>query len=550
MTEVTSSKFIQIPDDPQTNPDLVRLIASGNSGIVPMFSYVILEDSGALGGHRYFLQLITPNRNLSRFSPQPFDVLTLSQMLAVIEDRGYDLDSLVSSVWFYEAEVLAGVEQTGRSQRIFVRPQTGSTGRLATSKEIVNCLGLPVPATNQKQDSVRVGQLARSGDEFVPICLTDRIFDHHLLVAGATGSGKSNLLSNIAHVADNLGRCVILFDHKPDHQDHHQENPDSQIPRAFNTSPNGGRGVVRYWTLMEADPNRSAVRLSVSASDLDPEILAGTIFYRQGEDNQAEYFATIASAYAAQHRSWTLHQLIDWISQSSKDKIEANLLPGVTLHSGSLEAMKRKLLSGQRLRGRIPSFIDVQPSQNVLGKSVSSPQSVDQVFAPGLNVIRVGEDDSRAYGLFLDRLLAVAAERRQQALQQPQPQGGESFSILVIIDEAADIFQAESRYLRQAATSILSARIRKGRSLHIGFVIAVQDAGDVPENIRHNLNSTFAGRHRHVKTLREALPTVHESVFAEAGKLEPGQMFAELFGTKSLLVVQADPSRSLLTGVK
>ena len=343
MTEVTPPRFVQIPDDPQTNPDLVRLIASGASGIVPMFSYVVLEDSDTLGGRRYFLQLTTPNRNLNRFSPQPFDVLTLSQMLAVVENRGYDLDSLISSVWFYEAEVLAGVDQTGRSQRIFVRPQTGSTGTLATSEEIVQCLGLPVPATDQEQAHVRVGQLAHSGDEIVPVCLTDHVFNHHILAAGATGSGKSHLLSNIAHVADHLGRCVILFDHKPDHQDHHQENPDSPTPRAFNISSNGGRGMVRYWTLMEADPNNSATRLSVPASDLDPEILAGTIFHRQGEDNQAEYFATIVSAYAADHPSWTLHQLIGWIRQSNKKAIEAVLPPGVTLNPNSLEAMKRKL---------------------------------------------------------------------------------------------------------------------------------------------------------------------------------------------------------------
>ena len=117
----------------------------------------------------------------------------------------------------------------------------------------------------------------------------------------------------------------------------------------------------------------------------------------------------------------------------------------------------------------------------------------------------------------------------------------------MIVDEAADIFKADSRYLRSAATGMLAERIRKGRSLHIGYVIAVQDAGDVPENIRHNLNTTIVGRHRHLGTLREALPTVREGLLSSADKLGPGEMMVDLFGVPSLLLVQMDKSRSKLT---
>ena len=44
-------------------------------------------------------------------------------------------------------------------------------------------------------------------------------------------------------------------------------------------------------------------------------------------------------------------------------------------------------------------------------------------------------------------------------------------------------------------------RFRKGRSLGIGFVLSSQSAGDVPERIRHNLNSVIIFRHRQPKVL-------------------------------------------------
>ena len=75
----------------------------------------------------------------------------------------------------------------------------------------------------------------------------------------------------------------------------------------------------------------------------------------------------------------------------------------------------------------------------------------------------------------------------------------------------------------------------------------MQNAGDVPESIRQNLNSTIVGRHRHIGTLREALPTVREGLLSRADKLAPGEMMVDLFGVPSLLLVKMDLSRSNLT---
>ena len=342
-----------------------------------------------------------------------------------------------------------------------------------------------------------------------------------------------------------MGRCIILFDHKPDHQNHHKKNPEAEIQRAFQLDENGtgGSGSIRYWTLDQDDPNQAARRLGIPARELDPEILAGTIFHRAGEENQAETFASIATAYSTQNEDdeWTVHTLVDYVSRSDPKIIQALFSDAeVPIHSGTLSAIKRRLY---RIGSRVPAFIDPRPSTDVLGKRTRDIGKIDDVFRPGLNVIRISEDDARGYALFLSHLLGSAAEVRARSIQG----GNEVPEMLMIVDEAADIFKADSRYLRNAATGMLAERIRKGRSLRIGYVIAVQNAGDVPENIRHNLNTTIVGRHRHLGTLKEALPTVREGLLSNADKLDPGEMLVDLFRVPSLLLVKMDMSRSQLT---
>ena len=535
------TKLVQIADDQGTDTDIIRLVGTGEDDLVPLFTYLISEDDN----ERFFLQVSSPNRNLSRFSPHPFDTIALSQMLALIENRGYEKDALVSHIRFYEAEIIAQIDENGKPKTSFTRPSTGAISRPAEAELIVDCLRLPM-VPEAKSSKLRVGMLARSGDTIVPIFANENILNHHILVAGATGSGKSHLLANLAHVADTMDRCIILFDHKPDHQDHHCENPDAEIKRAFQLDENGtgGSGSVRYWTLDSDDPNKGAKLLGLPARELDPEILAGTIFHRASEENQAETFAAIASAFSEtkEGTEWTIQELVNYVNTHNKATIEKSLFSDaeINLHQATLQAIKRKLRFGG---SRIPKFIDPEPPMTALGKPKRDIGKIDDVFFPGLNVIRISEDDARGYALFLSHLLRRAAEIRAHSIQS----GNNTPEMLMIVDEAADIFKADSRYLRNAATGMLAERIRKGRSLRIGYVIAVQNAGDVPENIRHNLNTTIVGRHRHLGTLREALPTVREGLLSNADRLDPGEMLVDLFGVPSLLLVKMDMSRSKLT---
>ena len=534
--------LIQIADDQNTDTSIVRLVGRGEDPLIPLFTYLISNSET----HRFFLQIATANRNLSRFSANPFDSISLSQMLSLVEDRGYSRDAIVANITYYDAKIEAIINEEGNPETPFIRPTTGAISNLATTEDIVACLQLPQGRNND----FRIGVLSRSGSSEVAINVDERRLNHHILIAGSTGSGKSHLLSNLAHAAAAMDRAIILFDHKPDHQNHHEPNPDpnTQFPQAFSLNgqePN--QHPIRYYTLDAYDPNPHSRLLSVRAQDLDPEILAGTIFYKPNEDNQAEIFAHIATNYASDRsdngQNWTIQQLIQYISSTDDGQLRIALYGnnGPRLNANTMGALRRRI----GISGRIPSFIDATPPSAILGPRRATA-NVDELFQPGLNVVRINESNARSYALFLSNLLQRAAAIRSNAIQ-PGTNVSNVPNLEILIDEASDIFKADSRYLRDAATGMLAEQIRKGRSLHIGYVIAVQSAGDVPENIRNNLNTTIIGRHRNMAVLREALPTVKPEMLEQADKLNPGEMFVDMFGVRSLLLVQMDYSRSRLT---
>ena len=133
------TELVQIADDQNTNTDIVRLVVKGEVDLVPLFTYLISDSEP----NRFFLQVATANRNLSRFSPSPFDTISLSQMLALLEDNGYAKDAIVANITYYDAKVEAILDEDGNPETPFIRPTTGAVSRLAATKEITDALELP-----------------------------------------------------------------------------------------------------------------------------------------------------------------------------------------------------------------------------------------------------------------------------------------------------------------------------------------------------------------------------------------------------------------------
>ena len=192
------TRLIQVADDQNTPTDSVRLVAGGEEPLLPLFTYLLSESESEQDP--FFLQIATPNRNLSRFSPHPFDSISLAQMLSLLSDKGYATDAIVANVTYYDASIEA-IIRGGKAETAFTRPTTGAVCRPATTAEIGSCLALPSGAG----PATRIGRLAQSGEAVVEVHVDERVLDHHMLVAGATGSGKSHLLSNLAHAAAAMG---------------------------------------------------------------------------------------------------------------------------------------------------------------------------------------------------------------------------------------------------------------------------------------------------------------------------------------------------------
>jgi hypothetical protein len=262
---------------------------------------------------------------------------------------------------------------------------------------------------------------------------------------------------------------------------------------------------------------------------LDPSLLAWAIFHRNGEERQAEIaeFVLLDFANSRPDPNWHIEDFMDWILPEAP-AMEARLTIRVNINPRTWEAVHRKL----HMPGRIFDWIRNPATRRRGPLAGARPAAItrdplDDLRAGGNVVIRIADADPRSYALFLDNFLRRQAELRLRAACSPK--------LLNLVDEAADIFCHPNRDFRSRAVSSLNEHIRKGRSRGIAFVVSVQNAGDIPQEIRHNLNSFMAGRHKHPKVLKEALPTVRFDVENEAQTLRPGEMLLDLFGVPSLM---------------
>lgn len=541
--------LIQIPDT--INSDLSLICGyTFNEPELSANDFVIVEDRAS---HRnYFGQIVGPQANLNRSALGPQDNATINAF-EQLEQNNYAREVVVREVYFYQVNLIKDITQDPPSS-VRRRPQIGSIAREATEDEIITYLNLP-PA----DERYRIGQII---DTNIGIYINPRTLFYQSLIAGATGSGKTNSCANYIRAALQMGFAVIIYDHKPDYQ--HINRPNQDAIDILNENGQTDQDTTwiegvnaDFYYLGEESTAFQGIPIAIPASEFDPAVLAAVMYYPPNETNQREEFETLLEEFDdEQHANqndnepviWTLGDFFQWVT-SNQDPWQA---PGHARErfKGAQAKTYTTMVSKMLRRNRRPAWVDgglpIRPIANPNGTRGRRPSASAAVFGqdqipqqpqwfdpanflqPGRAlVIRVGQaGGGRDYGLFLNYMLKRVYNLKEQRQI--------TFPVLHHIDEAQDLFNG-SKQFASAIGNVLSEGIRKGRSRQIAFTIAVQSAAQIPDDILNNLNTRIIHRHNRASEAQRALEKAADAQISMTKNFGPGEALVDLFGASAVV---------------
>lgn len=543
--------LIQIPDT--INSDLSLICGyTFNDPELSANDFVIVEDRTS---HRnYFGQVVGPQANLNRSALGPQDNATINAF-EQLEQNNYAREVVVREVYFYQVNLIKDITQDPPSS-VRRRPQIGSIARQATEDEIIRYLNLP-PA----DEKYRIGQII---DSNIGIYINPRTLFYQSLIAGATGSGKTNSCANYIRAALQMGFAVIIYDHKPDYQ--HINRPNQDAIDILN-----GNGQIDqdttwieginadYYYLGDESTAFQGTPIGIPASEFDPAVLAAVMYSPPNETNSREEFETLLEEFDDERQAdqngndrviWTLRDFFQWVTSNN----DRNWQPPA--HTGdrfagrqrsTYDAMVKKMLRRNRRPAWVDGGLPIRGTANSNGARSRRPTSAsaaalgqDQtpqqpqwfdptnLLKPGRAlVIQVGQaGGGRDYGLFLNYMLKRVYELRDQRHI--------TFPVLHHIDEAQDLFNG-SKQFASAIGNVLSEGVRKGRSKEIAFTISVQSAAQIPDDILNNLNTRIIHRHNRASEAQRALEKAADAQISMTRNFGPGEALVDLFGASAVV---------------
>jgi Helicase HerA, central domain/Bacterial protein of unknown function (DUF853) len=541
--------YLQVPDT--INSDLSLICGyTFNQPELSANDFVIIEDSASQ--RKYFGQVVGPQANLNRSALGPQDNATINAF-EQLEQKKYTREVVVREVYFYQVNLIKDITQNPPSS-VRLRPQIGSIARQATEDEIITYLNLP-PA----DERYRIGQII---DTNIGIYINPRTLFYQSLIAGSTGSGKTNSCANYIRAALQMNFAVIIYDHKPDYQ--HIDIPNQDAKDILNSSEQTDQDTTwiegintDYYYLGDESTAFKGTPIAIPASEFDPAVLAAVMYYPPNEMNSREEFETLLEEFDDERQAdrngnepaiWTLRDFFQWVT-SNQNPWQPPEHARERL-GGKQAATYKAMVSKMLRRNRRPAWVDggepIRPQSNsngtksikpnpsaaMFGKDTApqKPQWFDPVslLTPGKAlVIRVGQSGGgRDYGLFLNYMLKRVYDLKEQRQIK--------FPVLHHIDEAQDLFNGNKQFA-SAMGNVLSEGVRKGRSKKIAFTIAVQSAAQIPDDILNNLNTRIIHRHNRASEAQRALEKAADAQISMTKNFGPGEALVDLFGASAVV---------------
>ena len=504
--------MIILHDNPSSDLSNIQAMAKMEEEFA-LFDYVRIEQEGK----SWIGQIVQPNRNISTVG-NPLNP-TILHGLKLMQSNP-DVKS-VESVQVFDILMLG--EYNGNQMLTpRTRPLPGAPVTRLDIETITRVIGLPQKATHKDKDGSFnvIGELLNA--DGVPLCIDERTFNHHIMIAGGTGSGKSNIAANLINQAMKFNKCVLVHDAKPDYGRITSKNSDPNVetiwkrfhkyklkPRSANN-----KDVTRVGFHGKCNPEHVNIVAGCRASDLSPSMLAGFFFPRTEEELQFEGFVRAANSL---EKPYTLEDILHDVRR----RMGPNIDPEERIHGstgntilGKVEARREEML-----------WLDAVDGKTVL-------QFNFDVRKPRILVIDYSQMDDSSYALLLSYVLHVCQMKRSNR---------EGVGIVHMVDEAHRIFDNESRYSDTLAGSF-NRIMREGRTLDHSIVLSLQNASQIPQLVMNNLNTHMVMHQNSKDESDSATQTMGRDFSAEALRLGTGHALVKMFESRNVVLVQMAPS--------
>ena len=506
--------MIVLHDSPNSDLKHVQAMAGIEEGFA-LFDYVRIEqaDKSWIG------QVIQPNRNISTVG-NPLDP-TILHGLELMRSNP-DVQS-VESVQVFDILILG--EYDGYQMLTSrIRPLPGATVSELDVETTSRVIGIPPRKTLADGDSNVIGELINA--DTVPLCIDSPTFNHHIMIAGGTGSGKSNVAANLIKQAVKFNRCVLVHDAKPDYGLMKKKNSDSNVETVwkrldkYGLVPHPANDVIRVGFHGKCDPNRVDILAGCTASDLSPSMLAGFFFPETSEQLQFEGFAGAADSIEKDPYS------LDDILNVARNRMGQNINPVDQINRSTGNTILRKVQS----RKAEMSWLDVVGKTTIGQKKVVKFDF--QVNRGRILVIDYSQMDDSSYALLLSYVLQDCQKKRSSR---------EGVGIVQMVDEAHRIFDNESRH-GETLASLFNRIMREGRTFDHSVILSLQNASQIPQVVLNNLNTNIVMRQNSRNEADYATQTMGRDFSARALELGTGHALVKMFESHLVVPVQMAPS--------